>query len=162
MGISNSTCFVPYFPTRTLMGEHREFITCLAFSASGAYLASASQDGVVTIWGTTDGAQISSFQLGTSALALAWDTRQQFKLFVGCMDGTAVHIDNLQVGVIYYAENVYIMYIDCLTGPTLARLSRPISDARSCCCNCLRRSFDPHSFSNRSRGPSRYCPPSDR
>lgn len=132
---TNSTRFVPYLPIRTLTGEHREFITCLAFSISGAYLASASQDGVVTIWGTTDGAQISSFQLGTSALALAWDTRQQFKLFVGCLNGTAVYVDNLQVGIIYCQPNVYIT--NRLAGPSLAHLFRPISDACSRYCSCL-------------------------
>ena len=95
--MANSVHFTPYLPMRKLTGEHREFITCLAFSASGAYLASASQDGIVAIWGTVDGAQISSFHLDTYALSLAWDGREPFRLFIGCLDGTAMYINNLQV-----------------------------------------------------------------
>lgn len=94
MSYSQST---PYLPIRRLTGEHKEPITCLAFSATGDYLASASEDGVLVIWNIANGAQVASIQFENPVLSLAWDSQHQARLFVGCSDGIAAYIDNYQV-----------------------------------------------------------------
>ena len=87
----------PYLPIRRLTGEHKEPITCLAFSLAGDYLASASEDGVLVIWNIASGAQVASIQFENPVSSLVWDSRYQARLFVGCLDGIAVYIDNYQV-----------------------------------------------------------------
>lgn len=99
MNYSQST---PYIPIRRLAGEHKERITCLAFSSTGSYLASGSEDGVLVIWSIVDGAQVWSVRFDSPVLSLVWDARRQTRLFAGCVDGTAVYIDNHHVRVFPY------------------------------------------------------------
>ena len=79
---------------------------CLAFSLAGDYLASASEDGVLVIWNIASGAQVASTQFENPVSSLVWDSRHQTRLFVGCVDGISVYIDNYQVQS-YFFENAF-------------------------------------------------------
>ena len=87
----------PYLPIRRITGGHKKSIQCLAFSEIGNYLASASEEGIVVIWKTDDGVQVSSFQLESPPSCLAWDCQRKTRLFIGCLDGTAGCIDEFEV-----------------------------------------------------------------
>ena len=60
-------------PIRSLQG-HRDWITALAFSPTGAALASASLDGTIKLWNLTSGALVATLRSGrVSAIAFSPD-----------------------------------------------------------------------------------------
>jgi len=119
----------PYIPLRRLTGEHKERITSLAFSSGGDYLASASEDGVLVIWNIVNGAQVSSARFDSPVLSLAWDARRQTRLFIGCVDGTTVYIDNYQV---IFPFQMWDILANTFTGSSQAHIHKPSPYARLC------------------------------
>ena len=112
----------PYLPIRRLTGEHKEPITYLAFSSTSNYLASASEDGVLVIWNILNGAQVSSVRFDSPVLSLVWDSRRQTRLFIGCVDGTAVYIDNYQVTLPLQMRGILS---NAFTGTSHTHIRRP-------------------------------------
>jgi WD40 repeat protein len=93
----------PYLPIRRFTGGHKKPIQCLAFSETGNHLASACEDGTLVIWKTDSGIQVSSFQLESPALSLAWDCQRETRIFIGCLNGIVGYIDKYEVFFSYVA-----------------------------------------------------------
>lgn len=83
----------PYAHLFNLKG-YKNPINTLSFSASGEFLATGGEDGVVWIWDPQDGKFVASFDVKSPVLCLEWDPDFRKRLFFGCQDGTVAFVDD--------------------------------------------------------------------
>jgi len=88
---------VNYLPVHTLKDGHTDNVISLAFSTSGALLASGGEDAQVIVWDTDKGVSVARVTLQSPVISLLWNVHGGTALFCGCQDGTLLLFPDIQV-----------------------------------------------------------------
>jgi len=88
--------FQPFILECTLE-DHTSLVNALAFTPTGDYLASGSNDSTLIIWDPVTGLMKNRITFCNPILSLAWDPRHLKCLYVGCEDGMLALLDNSEV-----------------------------------------------------------------
>ena len=98
------------FASEHILEDHTESVNVLAFSPTGSYLASGSQDGSLIIWEPITGVTKYRIVCPNAVLSLVWDPRYLNRLFVGCEHGILAVLDNFEVCYILAQCNAFRLY----------------------------------------------------
>lgn len=81
-----------YVDLHTLRKTHSANINALAFSPSGRYLASGSDDQQVIIWVVPSGKEIYRIGFESRVDALLWNPRWKDTLIIACENGSLIQV----------------------------------------------------------------------
>ena len=87
----------PYIPLLTLRRGHCDTINSLAFSPSGAHLASGGDDNALVIWNVAEGRMLYRLMLQSPVDVVVWHPIHKETVIVGCEGGWLFQISNFSV-----------------------------------------------------------------
>lgn len=84
-----------YVLVHTLLQGHSGTLNCLAFSSSGLYLASGSEDRTVVIWNSKNGDLLYRIVFDEAVDSLLWHPLYTDTIIVGLADGYVCQINGM-------------------------------------------------------------------